>query len=120
MSIFGVEAKDVKREKLPTISQYLKRTKKPKSKVARVVDIVWTPGKFDNFTLQTDLFRVIISSKHPFYRGLQEFFADSSTAETPIGVEITNWDDGSYMLYEPKENGMWQELGNSGYRWVVD
>ena len=120
MSIFGVEAEDVKPEKLPTISQYVKRTKKPKATVKRVVDLCWTPGKFDNFTLQTDLFRVIISNKHPFYRGLQEFFANRETAETSIGIQISDWDKGSYMLYEPKESGMWQELGNSGYRWVRD
>lgn len=120
MSLFGVEAKDVKPEKLPTIGQYIKRTKEPKSPVKRVVNLVWTPGKFDNFTLQTDKFRVIVSNKHPFYRGLQDFFANCDTAETPIGIEITNWGEGSYMLYEPKTSGMWQELGNSGYRWVSD
>jgi hypothetical protein len=120
MSIFGVQTTDAKPEKKPTIAQFIKQTKRPKNNVRSVVNVVWLPGKFDNFTLQTDRFRVIITPKHVFYGGLQEFFANSSTAETPIGIEITDWDKGAYMLYEPKERGMWQELGDSGYRWARD
>jgi hypothetical protein len=120
MTLFGVETQDVKPEKLPTIGQFIKRNKRPKNNVKSIATLVWTPGKFDNFTIQTERFRVIISNKHVFYSALSEFFANSETAETPIGVEITDWDKGSYMLYEPKISGMWQELGNSGYRWVRD
>lgn len=118
--LFGVEARDAKPEKLPTISQYLKRTKEPKSKPLSLVTLVWLPGKFDNFTLNTNLYRVIISPKHPFYGLLRDFFADSSTAETPIAIRITDWKLGSYQLEEPKSVGMWQELSTSGYRWVKD
>jgi len=120
MTIFGIEAQDVKPEKLPTLLQFIRRSKEPKSPVKRIVNLVWVPGKFDNFTLQTDKFRVIISNKHPFYSGLRNFFANCETAETPIGIEISDWTKGSYMLYEPKSKGLWQELGNSGYRWVSD
>lgn len=120
MTLFGVEVQDAKQPKPPTIAQFIKRTKRPKTNVKSIVQLCWLPGKFNNFTLQTERFRVIVSEKHPFYAGLSEFFANSETAETPIGVEITDWDKGSYMLYEPKQNGMWQELGNSGYRWVKD
>jgi hypothetical protein len=120
MTLFGVETKDVKPDKLPTIAQFIKRNRKPKSNVKSTTQIVWIPGKFDNFTLQTQRFRVVITPKHPFYPALSEFFANSETFETPIGVEITDWDKQSYLLYEPNEKGMWQELGDSGYRWVKD
>lgn len=120
MTIFGIETKDAKPDKLPTIAQFIRRNKRPKTNVKSVVQLCWIPGKFDNFTLQTERFRVIISKKHAFYTGLSEFFANSETAETPIAVEITDWDKGAYMLYEPKESGLWQQIGNSGYRWVKD
>lgn len=120
MSLFGVSTTDAKPEKKPTIRQFIKANKKPKANVRCTVNLVWVPGKFDNFTLTTDRFRVIITPKHAFYRGLQEFFANSQTAETPIGIEITDWDKGAYMLYEPKENGCWGELGDSGYVWRKD
>lgn len=120
MSIYGVESNDAKPEKKPTISQFIKRGRKPKTNLRITVELCWLPGKFDNFTLVTGRFRVIITPKHPLFNGVQSFFADSNNAEKGIGVEITDWDRGSYMLYEPKERGMWQELGNSGYRWVQD
>lgn len=119
--LFGVETKDAKPEKKPTITQFIKRTKEPKNKPISLVEVVWLPGKFDNFTLVTDSYRVIISSKHPFYNLLSQFFGDSSTAETAIGVRITSWTDGSYCLEEPKNcSGLWQELGSTGYRFVRD
>jgi hypothetical protein len=118
--LFGVEAKDVKREKLPTLAQYLKKTKEPKSKPVYVVELVWLPGKFNNFTLQTNKFRIIVSPSHPFYGLLRDFFADNSTAETPMSVRITDWQLGSYQLEQPKCAGLWSELGTSGYRWVDD
>ena len=119
-SLFGVESQDVLPGKLPTISQFIKKNKKPANNIRRPVSLCWIPGKFDNFTLQTDRFRVIINRNHPFYTPLQEFFANSETAETPMSVEITDWDKGSYMLTENKSRGMWQAIGNSGYRWVND
>jgi hypothetical protein len=118
--LFGVETKDVKLEKLPTLAQFVKRTKEPKSKPLHVVELVWLPGKFDNFTLQTQYYRIIISSKHPFYRHLRSFFADSQTAEIPVAVRITDWQQGSYMFEQPKSNGVWRELGVSGYRWMLN
>jgi hypothetical protein len=120
MSLFGVSTTDAKPEKKPTISQFIKSTKKPKANVRAIVNLVWLPGKFDNFTLVTDRFRAIITPKHVFYGGLQEFFANNETAETPIGIEITDWDKKAYMLYEPQASGLWRELGNTGYRWESD
>lgn len=119
--LFGVETKDVKPEKLPTIAQFVRRTKEPQSKPIHKVELVWLPGKFNNFTLQTQHYRVVISSQHPFYGLLRDFFADQDTAETPIGIRITDWSHGSYMLEKPDRTlGMWQELSTSGYRWVND
>lgn len=120
MSIFGVQTEDAKPEKKPTIRQFVKANKKPKTTIRECVNVCWLPGKFDNFTLQTDRFRVIITPNHPFYGGLQSFFADSNTAETSISVEITDWDKGAYMLVESKVRGLWQELGGSGYRFAKD
>jgi len=120
MSLFGISTTDAKPEKKPTIRQFIKANKKPRTNIKCTVNLVWTPGKFDNFTLITDRFRVIITPKHVFYGGLQEFFANSQTAENPIGIEITDWDKGAYMLYEPKEIGCWGELGDSGYVWRTD
>jgi hypothetical protein len=120
-SLFGIEANDVKPEKLPTLGQYLKRNKEPKSKPLHTVRLVWIPGKFDNFTLQTDVYRIIVNPKHPFYQLLSQFFGDPSTAEIPIAIRITDWAKGSYQLEEPKrENGVWGEIGTSGYRWRSD
>lgn len=119
-ALFGVSTSDVKPEKLPTLSQFIKRTKEPKSKPLEIVNLVWLPGKFQNFTLQTGRYRVIISNKHPFYSLLGSFFADSNTAETPIAIRITDWGTGSYQLEEPKSIGLWTEIGSSGYRWVAD
>lgn len=119
-TIFGVEAKDVKPDKLPTIGQFVKRTKQDDYDSDGVVEIIWRPGKFRNFTLQTDAFRVIVSDKHPFYGGLSQLFGLDEPTSGCIGIEIVDWQKGSYMLIEPIDAGHWETIGQSGYRWVED
>jgi hypothetical protein len=81
--------------------------------------LVWLPGKFNNFTLKTDSFRIIVTPSSKLYEGLREFFAGISDASCGIRVTITDWKRASFSLSElPEDNGVWESIGESGYRWV--
>lgn len=116
--LFNTSAKDVKPEKLPTLAQYIKRTAKKNRKATQTVLLIWLPGKFNNFTLQTEFCRVIISSKHPLYGHLRAFNnAGNESNEIGFNLEITDFDEGSYMLVPHVRNGSWVAIGESGIRW---
>lgn len=116
--LFNTESQDVKPEKLPTLGQYLKRTKQTKGKMRQRVELIWLPGKFDNFTLQTGEYRLIISPKHPLYGHLRAFNnAGNESTEIGFDIELTDWQKASYMLVPNGRNGSWTEIGTSGLRW---
>lgn len=116
--LFNTESQDVKPEKLPTLAQFLKRTKETKSKIQSRVTLIWLPGKFNNFTLQTEYYRVIISPKHPLYGHLRAFNnAGNESNDIGFDIAITDWTKGSYMLVPNERNGNWTEIGESGLRW---
>lgn len=116
-SIFGKESSDVKPPKLPTISQFVKKTKQPRSKPLNVVEIIWIPGQFDNYTLQTKLYRVIIVPNHPFYEALGDIFRDEGIYAPVISIRITDWDKPSYMLEESKgDKRGYEPLSTLGYK----
>lgn len=116
--MFNTKTKDLPREKLPTIAQYLKSNKPAKSRYIHVVELIWLPGKFNNFTLQTGAFRIIIAPKHPMYGHLRNF-CNAGNESTEIGfcVEITDWQEGSFMLVPHDRDGNWTDIGESGIRW---
>lgn len=119
-SLFGVVTTDAKPDKLPTFAQFIKSNKQPRNKPTYPIQLVWLPGKFDNFTLQTNAFRVICTPKHALYPHLSKFFGDSQSAEIGMSITITDWESSEYLLERSKAKGMWQEIGSSGYRWVND
>ena len=116
--MFNTETQDVKPEKLPTIAQFVKRVKQTKRNTTQPVDIIWLPGKFENFTLQTELCRVIIAPKHPLFGHIKAFNnAGNESTEIPFALEITDWNKASYMLVPIERVGSWTELGSTGLRW---
>lgn len=118
-SLFGVQTKDVKPDKLPTIAQYLKSTKESDVITNCMVDLVWVPGRFKNFTLQTERFRIIITPSNPLFAGIRMYFADVPQLPCEMWIEITDIKLASYMLKEGAEHkGYWDNVGESGFRWV--
>lgn len=118
-SLFGVPTKDVKPEKLPTIGQYIKSTRPDEIQLKGLVELVWFPGKFKNFTLQTEFCRAIITPNHLLYSGLRLYFADIPELPCEMYLEITDIKQQSYMLTEGREHvGYWETIGDSGVRWV--
>lgn len=83
-SLFDTEFSEPPKEKKPTLLQYLKTLKDAKYPLVFRIEIVWFPGKFDNYTLETTDFRCQVSPSNPLYKVLDKIgyktFKDSSSA----------------------------------------
>lgn len=113
-----------KRETLPTVAQYLKTLPKNTKALQQLfsVDIVWIPGKFDNFTLQTHAFRMIIPPKHPLYEHLTNAL-NSDEGLNSIGhfrIKIKDRETGDFILQPSKKKGQWEPIAKSGFRFPTD
>lgn len=116
LSLFDVEGKEPPKEKAPTLRQYLKEQKDAKYPISSTIRLVWFPGNWDNYSLETDSFRVSIGPKHPLYAVLDKLvikaFCESQTA---IHVVITD-EDGTIRFGESTLYGAYTRIGSAGIR----
>lgn len=104
-------------KKVPTLAQFLKKTKEPKSKPYNTVELVWLPDQFDNVTLQTQNYRIVLGDNHPLYKATIEYFQSESTLDTCFRIQIADWSKGTFEITQGKERGTWAKAGKNGYRW---
>lgn len=121
MSLFDQDYEAPKRERVPTLNQYLKTLGKKTKVLDQVfqVEIVWMPGKFNNLTLQTHAFRLILNEDHVLFTSLQETFADNQLRKElgSFGISITDRETKSFKLeQQPTKQGQWSTLGETAWK----
>jgi hypothetical protein len=101
-----------KQERKPTLRQYLKELPNDVTDIKSTVRIVWTPGQWDNYTLECDHFRVIVNRKHKLYAALRDNFDAFSKGTETLDVLVTDRKSVTYRLStNPKESGEWFFIG---------
>lgn len=102
-------------EKLPTLLQFLKTQGKKKLAGCYPVAKVWKPGKFPNYSLETEKFRVSISENNPAFKVFGEFLDNAVESGGAIGVVVDDDRKGGFTLRSL--DGDWQidQLGERGY-----
>lgn len=119
MDIFDTDYEAPKREKVPTLGQFLKTLPK-KTKVLEqifTVEWIWLPGKFNNVTLQTHAFRLILNDSHPLFdEFVKSFSSDDDNRRVPcFGIQITDRDTQAFRLSTQSKNfGGWKVVGTTG------
>lgn len=105
-----------KEEKLPTLRQYLKELPKDVTHIKSTVRLVWLPGKWDNYTLQCDHFRVVVGRNHKLYDQLTDNVHDFTKGTSTLDVIVTDRAKVSYRLnINQEESGEWFFIcGDSG------
>lgn len=105
---------------VPTFLQFIRTAGKGiEGKTRFQVDIVWTPGKFDNVTLQTHAFRYQCDSSHPLYVEMQEYLKDQlSKGSSPrLNIVIDSLETREITLSEDsKTKGSWEKLGANAFK----
>ncbi len=105
---------------LPSFSAFLKDKKDSKVLTQNFgVEIIWVPGKYPNYTLQTHAFRLSISDKHPLYQALNDFMLDVGDDHQTkrIDIVITDAESKEFELREnAKKKVNWKWLGKTGYK----
>jgi hypothetical protein len=105
---------NAREEKLPTIRQYLKELPNDAKDIKSTVRLVWLPGQWNNFTLETDHFRVIVNPKHKLYGQLRDNFDAFSKGTETLDVVVIDRKSVSYRLnINSEERGEWFFIGGS-------
>jgi hypothetical protein len=109
-----------KQEKKPTLRQYLKELPDDAGNIRSTVRIIWCPGRWDNYTLECDDFRIIVSPKHNLYAALRDRLDAFTKGTETLDVLVTDRRSVSYRLAKnPEESGEWFFIGgDAGLKFV--
>lgn len=114
-SLFGTEYQEKRREKLPTLQQYVKLNKTAKDTVSDI-DIIWFPGRFKNFTIQTRVLRASVQPANRLFGAIQSRIDEILTYDSGISLTITGVKPISFVLNRNEIVGEWERLGESGIK----
>lgn len=99
-------------EKKPTIKQYLKELPKDVENIKSTVRVIWLPGRWNNYTLQCDHFRLIVSAGSELFNQLRNRVDDFTKGTKTLDVIVTDRAKVSYRLsLNNEEHGEWFFIG---------
>jgi len=116
LSLFDVEGKEPSKPKKPTLRQFIKEQTDAKYPLSSTIRLVWFPGNWDNYSLETDSFRVSIGVSHPLYAVLDKLVIKSfCESQTAIHVVVKDG-DGTIGFGESTLYGAYVRVGNAGLK----
>jgi hypothetical protein len=121
-SMFDVEVTSTPREKLPTIRQFVKGLPNDVENHKSRVCLIWLPGQWRNYTLQTNDYRAIVDEKNTLFDLLASELNDFTKGDKTFTIEITKRKPLAYSLRECTEvSGEWFFIGEgAGLRFEED
>lgn len=104
-------------DKLPTVHQWLKTVSSEAKEVTRIVKLIWTPNMFDNYSLDTEAFRVRITPNHPLFDVLEENLEEWIEQGDVLAIQLDCGRKVSITLLTlDNEVGEWSALGDHGWK----
>lgn len=104
-------------EKLPSFMAYCKKQGQEAEKGIALVKVIWFPNQFQSVSLDTEKFRLRISTKTNDSIELIDFLETAIDQEKVLFVRVTNAKDASYEIdILEAESAEWEQLGQHGYK----
>lgn len=120
VSMFGTEVTENARKKAPTFRQWCKEQSNFTGPLECNVRIIWLPGRWDNYTLETEHFRLRVESTSPLYEGLRKELDEFTKAEHGLSVTVTDTNPGKFYLSPGSITGYWSFIDDIGLRFEPD
>lgn len=102
-------------EKLPTIREFLKTHGKKKLANSYPVSKVWKPGKFPNYSIETEKFRVSITENNPMFKAFGEFLTATVDGERGLAIVVDDERNGAFNIISLEDSWIIEGLGDRGF-----
>lgn len=104
---------------LPTAKQWLSTASKDQLPVLRVVKLIWSPNKFQSFSVDTEFFRLRVPEDHPLYVILESYLDSWVEEDIVLALSFTSDKLPQVQLQTmDAESCTWELLGSKGYKAV--
>jgi hypothetical protein len=118
-SLFEVSGSEPPREKKPTLYQFLKENNDISFPYLSGVEVIWFPGQWDNFSIETSVYRCSIAPTHGLYKIVDTSIVrilESTDTKLLLVIEDSS---GCVRFSESNVYGKYQRIGNAGFRFVA-
>lgn len=108
-------------EKLPTLTQYLKKVpKKQKLPDLYIVTKIWYPNNYPNFSLETEYFMVRVKEDTQLGTELLQYWDQMEEEEWCLALRVTNRSFAEFELVNHEtERCTWEDLGRYGRKLTI-
>lgn len=104
-------------DSLPTVNQWIKTVSKECAEATRIVKLIWTPNMYENYSLDTEAFRLRVSPNHFLFQILEDNLEDWVNADTVLALEIEKLKIPKVTLITlDDEQCEWDVLGENGFK----
>jgi hypothetical protein len=118
VSLFDTEYKEPPKVKLPTLLQFIKKLPNDAYPLIQRINVMWFPGAYDNYTLETSEFRCQVSSTHPLYPLLNKVgYKTFIECECAVLVSVID-SSGTISLLESNVYGKYSNIGSIGVKFI--
>lgn len=116
--LFDVSGKEPPKPKAPTLKQFIKEKSDAKYPIISSVTLIWFPGTWDNYSIESNEFRCSIGKNHPLYEPLdRDVIKATEGSDTGIAISVED-SEGTIRFCETNVYGRWERIGNAGVRFL--
>lgn len=104
-------------DKLPSVKQWMRTVSKEALEPVRIVKLIWLPNLFDNYSLDTEAFRLRVAPSQQLFQILEDNLDEWLETGAVLGLQI----EGSKrpkitLLTLDGEECEWDALGEHGFK----
>lgn len=115
-SLFDFQGSEPKKEKAPTLLQYLKSNADHVFPIVSTIRVIWYPGNWENYSIETDAFRAGITPKHALFEPM-EMHLTKRLIDTETALLLSVMDaKGTICFTESSLYGHYSAIGVSGFK----
>lgn len=104
-------------DKLPSVNQWIKTVSSEALEPVRLVKMIWTPNLYDNYSLDTEAFRVRIKPKDLLFEILEANLNDWMESDVVLAIKIEGRKIPRITLMTlDSEKCDWDSLGDYGWK----
>lgn len=107
-------------EKLPSFLSYCKTAPEAAEGKIKVVEVIWLPNKFASISLDTESYRLRITSASTIYLPLVDSIEEFELKEACLAIRLCSKKDAEFEVEVlENESCTWEQLGDFGRRLTV-
>lgn len=102
---------------LPTVNQWIKTVSKECAEATRLIKLIWTPNMYENYSLDTEAFRLRVPANHFLFQVLKDNLEDWINTDVVLALEIEKLKIPKVSLITlDNEQCDWDPLGEYGWK----